>query len=240
MSNAFSRLKAAVQAEHPRDWGPFSALVLGFLAYKVPEWIITGLAPIIVPLLPQPENIRNFVVYGLFEALAIGAVFMLLTWFNRKFSDIGLGVFKPKYIYWTVMGFFAYFVLTTSLLSVVGQIITIPDEQQQIGFANPNTLELVLAFAALVLVVPVAEELLFRGFIYRGIRKGFNFVITSLAVSLLFAVAHGQLNVGLDVFCLSLVLCYMREKTDSLWPGIILHGLKNAVAFFMIFIYNGL
>lgn len=225
-----------MQSEKPRDWGPISAVVLGFLAYKVPEWVIVGIAPIIVPLLPQPDNIRNFVMYGLFEALAIGAVLMLLVWFNRKLSDIGFGIFKANYIIWAVMGFFAYFVITSSVLTVVQQIITVPDEQQQIGFTDPNSFELVLAFIALVIVVPIAEELLFRGFIFKGIRKGFNFIVTSLAVSVLFAVAHGQLNVGIDVFCLSLVLCYLREKTASLWPGIMLHGFKNAIAFGMIFI----
>lgn len=236
MSSVFSRVKTAINAKGPQDWGPISAVILGFLAYKVPEWLITGLAPIIVPFLPQPDNIRNFIMYGLFEALAIGAVFMLLTWFNRTFRDIGLNTFKLKYLYWSVLGFFAYFVLTSSLLTVVQQLIVIPDEQQQIGFINPNSFELLLAFVALVVVVPVAEELLFRGFIYKGIRKGFHFVVASLAVSVLFAVAHGQLNVGLDVFCLSLVLCYMREKTGSLWPGIILHSIKNAIAFYMLFI----
>jgi membrane protease YdiL (CAAX protease family) len=236
MSSVSSRLKAAVKSETPRDWGPISAVVLGFLAFKVPEWVVTGIAPIIVPLLPQPDNIRNFIIYGLFEALAIGTVLMLLVWFNRKLSDIGFGIFKANYILWAVMGFFAYFVLTTSVLTVVQQLIAVPDEPQQIGFINPSGFELVLAFIALVIVVPIAEELLFRGFIFKGIRKGFNFVVTSLAVSVLFAVAHGQLNVGIDVFCLSLVLCYLREKTASLWPGIMLHGFKNAIAFCMIFI----
>lgn len=239
MSGVSSRLKRAFNSETPRDWGPVAAVVLGFLAYKVPEWLITGLAPLILPLLPAAENIRTFIVYGIFEAFAIGAVFMLLVWFNRRFRDIGLGKFSPYFIFLAAMGFFAYFVITTSVMYVAGELFHIPDEEQLIGFTNPSGLELALAFVALVVVVPIAEELLFRGFIYKGVRRGFSFIVAAFVVSLLFAVAHGQLNVGIDVFCLSLVLCYLREKTDSLWPGILLHGLKNAVAFYMIFIYNG-
>jgi membrane protease YdiL (CAAX protease family) len=41
---------------------------------------------------------------------------------------------------------------------------------------------------------------------------------------------------ALDTFTLSLVLCYLRQKTDSLWPGIMLHALKNGLAFMSLFL----
>ncbi|HKX73455.1 MAG TPA: CPBP family intramembrane glutamic endopeptidase [Candidatus Saccharimonadales bacterium] len=222
----------------PKQWGAVLAVVLGFLAYKVPEWIVTGLAPALLPLLPTNENVRLFALHGLFEALAIGAVFMLVVWFNSSFKELGLNRFKLEFIYKAILAWSAYFVITASVMYVMQQVMHVPDDPQNIGYSNPNALEMALAFLALVIVVPIAEELLFRGFIFKGIRSQYSFVVSALAVSVLFGVAHGQLNVGIDTFCLSLVLCYLVEKTNSLWPGILVHALKNAVAFVLIFIYN--
>lgn len=237
-----TELQKAVAAEQaaaaPRQWGPIAAVLLGFVAYKLPEWVITALAPVLVPLLPYSENTRLFVVHALFEALAIGALFMLLVWFNSSFKALGLGAFKWSYLLKAVLGWSVYFVIIASVMYVVGQVIHIPDDPQEIGYANPEGPELALIFLILVCIVPIAEELLFRGFIYRGVRSKFPFWVAALTVSVLFGVAHGQLNVGIDTFCLSLVLCYLVEKTNSLWPGILVHALKNAVAFTMIFVLH--
>lgn len=221
-----------------KTWGPVAGVAFGFLAYKLPELLVNNAAPLLLPFLPNDPNVRNFLFYAVFEALCIGAVVMLLTWYNQKPSFIGFGRFKADYIRRMALGFCVYFVLSSLFLYVASQIITIPQSQQVTGFAPNNPLALVLAFTALVLVVPVAEELIFRGFIFKGVRSAFSFPVTALVVSLLFAVAHGDIAVGVDVFALSLVVCYLREKTGSVWPGILLHATKNGVAFLMLFVYN--
>jgi len=90
---------------------------------------------------------------------------------------------------------------------------------------------------------PLAEETLFRGFLYTGLRKRWSFVWTTAMVSLLFASLHlfegsgGLLWIaGIDTFLLSLVLCYLREKTGNLWAGIIIHILKNGLAFIFLYV----
>jgi membrane protease YdiL (CAAX protease family) len=57
-----------------------------------------------------------------------------------------------------------------------------------------------------------------------------------VATSVLFGLIHGQWNVGVDVFVLSMVACSLREVTGSIWAGILLHMLKNALAFYIIFV----
>ena len=72
------------------------------------------------------------------------------------------------------------------------------------------------------------------------------FVPAAIITSLMFAVGHLQFGSGapllwvaaLDTFVLSLVLCYIREKTDSLWPGIFIHAIKNALAFSVLFLFK--
>jgi membrane protease YdiL (CAAX protease family) len=228
MSDGFS--KTAHKAG-PQDWGPVSAVALGFLAYKLPEWTMQAFAPYLIPLLPFTTNTRNFVLYGLFEALVLGVVYALL-------RDLGLGRWRPSFLFLVIGGYCTYLVLSIIVRYAVGSVIQVHDEAQQIGFANPTNSEMVLVFLMLVVLVPFVEEVLFRGFLFKGVRSGYPFWVTAIVVSVLFAVAHGQLDVGLDVFALSLVLCYLREKTNSLWPGIMLHATKNAIAFILLFVYN--
>lgn len=54
--------------------------------------------------------------------------------------------------------------------------------------------------------------------------------------SMLFALAHGQWNVAIDTFILSFALIWVFEKTGSIWASILLHALKNLIAFGALFI----
>ncbi len=97
--------------------------------------------------------------------------------------------------------------------------------------------DLLIAYIVLVILTPLFEELIFRGMLYAELRKSqVNQWAAALVVSVLFGVAHGQWNVGVDVFCMSMVACYLREMTGTIWPGVVLHILKNAVAFWFVFI----
>jgi membrane protease YdiL (CAAX protease family) len=77
---------------------------------------------------------------------------------------------------------------------------------------------------------------LFRGYLLGKLRKYVPLWAAILVTSLLFGFVHGAWNVGIDVFALSIVLCLLRVWTKTLWAPILLHMLKNAVAFYLLFI----
>ena len=114
------------------------------------------------------------------------------------------------------------------------------DQVQDVGFSKTmNQSGLLVAFITLVILAPVAEEALFRGYLYGKMRKSANVVVAIVLTSIAFAVVHGQINVGIDVFALSVILCLLRELTGSIWAGILLHMIKNALAFYFLFIFAG-
>lgn len=138
-----------------------------------------------------------------------------------------------------LVGYAAYFVLFIVGLQLLSRLFPgFNSEQPQVtGFESiAGSYEYILAFVTLVIVAPLAEELLFRGYLFTNLRLLIPFVPATLITSALFGLVHGQLNVGVDVFLLSLVLCYVREKSDSLWPAVFLHAAKNSVAFYVLFI----
>jgi membrane protease YdiL (CAAX protease family) len=120
-------------------------------------------------------------------------------------------------------------------------------QKQELGFDSVvGTSQLILTFFSLVVLPPLAEEILFRGFIYKTLRKSLSFPIAMVITSLLFGAGHlaeggtsGPLYIGaLQTFSLSLVLVYLREKTDSLWPSITLHASNNLIAFIYLFVLH--
>ena len=132
-----------------------------------------------------------------------------------------------------------YFGATFVVLALVNALF--PDanlnQQQEIGFNNISLpYEYVLAFIALVVLPPLAEESIFRGYLFGRLRKSMGFWPSALMTSFTFGLVHLQLNVGIDVFVLSLFLCYLREKTGSIWASVFLHSMKNGVAFVFLFI----
>lgn len=138
------------------------------------------------------------------------------------------------------VGFIVYFILASAIVQLFSLFPWFnATEVQDVGFNNlVYPLDRLIAFFALVVVAPIAEELIFRGWLYGKLRNRLSFIPAMLIVSVLFGILHGQWNVGVNVFALSLVLCSLREITGTAYSGIILHMLKNAIAFYLLYIVS--
>ncbi|HVX57224.1 MAG TPA: CPBP family intramembrane glutamic endopeptidase, partial [Candidatus Saccharimonadales bacterium] len=109
-----------------------------------------------------------------------------------------------------------------------------------------GALPMTLTFISLVVLPPLAEEIMVRGFLYSSLKKALPTIWAVLITSGLFAAAHlpeggasGPLYIGaIDTFVLSLVLIYLREQTGNLWASITLHACKNGFAFVTLFVLH--
>lgn len=104
--------------------------------------------------------------------------------------------------------------------------------QRPILALAPSALLFALRF---VLLGPLAEELLWRGLVYRGLRARLTPVSAAVVCALAFAVWH--FLVGWRAFPVlavhygfSLLACRLTEESESLWPALVLHGLGNGCA----------
>lgn len=110
------------------------------------------------------------------------------------------------------------------------------EQPQNVGFTNLyDFTSRLIGFLSLVIITPIVEEVIFRGWLYGKLRAKLNLPLALVLNSLLFAALHGQWNVGVNVFALSAVLCLQREITGTIYSGIILHMLKNGIAFLILF-----
>lgn len=85
-------------------------------------------------------------------------------------------------------------------------------------------------FVAVVVVAPVAEEVFFRSFVFAGLRARYDWRWAAVISSALFAAAHLQLAFFIPSFVLGFLFAYLYQRSDSVWPGLILHLLINGFA----------
>lgn len=74
---------------------------------------------------------------------------------------------------------------------------------------------------------PLVEEIFFRGFLFQGFRARYGWVAGMVLSAAIFAVAHLDLVVLIPTFVLGCLLAYVYHRSNSIWPGIILHFLVN-------------
>jgi len=81
-----------------------------------------------------------------------------------------------------------------------------------------------------VIVAPLVEEIFFRGFLFQGFRQRYGWIAALLLSSGIFAASHLDPVSFIPTFILGAVLGYVYHRSNSLWPGIILHFLNNGFA----------
>jgi membrane protease YdiL (CAAX protease family) len=96
------------------------------------------------------------------------------------------------------------------------------------------------AFAALcvsaVVVAPVTEEVLFRGFLYGALRRRWGPMGSICASAALFSVLHGHPAALLSLFAVGFLLAYLYERTGSLVAPMAAHALTNLNSMLMVLV----
>ena len=196
------------------------------------------------------QSLYSFIIYALAILMMLGIPALLRKKIPKLNShpmlektsreELGLkGLPTWTDILLSPIGFIAQLVFSTALVSLFSSLFSWFNvaEAQEVGYSDLFTTgDKILAFLIIAIIVPIAEEIIFRGYLYGKLRKRLNLPISILLTSLLFAFLHGQWNVGVNVFAVSIVLCSFREITGTIYAGILVHVLKNAVAFYLLFI----
>lgn len=94
---------------------------------------------------------------------------------------------------------------------------------------------LVNCFLIAVILAPVFEELVFRGFLFGGLKSRMGGWGAASLTSTIFALLHGYSVIGLlATFGYGMVFCWLYARSGSLWPGIVAHAVFNLVVSFQV------
>lgn len=258
MSGVSSSHSPETGAAKPVPWSPWLAVFFVLALYFVSQ----AVAAVLVGIWPnlhhwtsaETTSWLNSSLYAQFfymlfsSIIVLAAVYQFLRLYGKnlrtisfrrpRLSDPGVGI-ATSLLYYPV-----YFVAIALAGALIPGLNT--NQAQQLGLHPVGTMQLVFTFIALVVIPPIMEETLFRGFLYTSLKKGMRGLYAALLTSAIFASAHLQFGSGapllwsaaIDTFILSMFLVWLREKTGSLWASMTLHALKNLVAFLSLFIFH--
>jgi len=91
-------------------------------------------------------------------------------------------------------------------------------------------LELAAIVVLVGVIVPIGEELFFRGLVFGALRRRLNRHLAAFLSALFFTAAHLEPAAALSILMLGLVLAYTYDYTGWLLPGMIAHGVNNLMA----------
>jgi membrane protease YdiL (CAAX protease family) len=219
----------------------FSSPLMKGLAYIWLGLLMFGLAILVTGSslrIPTAQELARVPFYSLFGLHAILVVFLLVWWLLTGRPPLGefLNIPRRGNGEAVLTGFavgIGGWVFTISVALVIGLILTASGVMPK----NPHVSPMVAWMAALpiwkkaviVLSAMTIEEAFFRGWLQKRIG-----VIASTA---LFALAHsglGQPFLLIGVSLISLVIGFTFYRTKNLIPGIIAHGIFDAVQLFVI------
>ena len=88
-----------------------------------------------------------------------------------------------------------------------------------------------MAFLAVVILAPIAEEVLFRGIIYGYLRKFFGVKLGILINALVFGAYHMNMVQGVYAFLMGLLFAFAYEYFGSFKVPLAMHITANVLAY---------
>ncbi|HAT4197253.1 TPA: CPBP family intramembrane metalloprotease, partial [Clostridium perfringens] len=115
-------------------------------------------------------------------------------------------------------------ILLLFLSGILSKIIpSYGDVVNQLNVASKSSLQLVIA----IILIPIYEEIVFRGIIFGYLRKNFNIIVAVLVQALIFGIMHLNLVQGIYTFILGIVLALIYMYSDSILGNITVHIIFN-------------
>ena len=200
----------------------------------------------------EPQKTYTFISF------IIGQGFMLvpLFWFLRSRKEpiakrLRIRFVSSDVIISTIYLSFGIIILSDELDRIIQIFLPAPEYILDLnGLLQPESiLGFFLLFIAVVIIAPLGEELLFRGFLQQILEKHWKDVTKAVLVTaLFFAMIHMNPYWFVQIYILGILLGFLAWKTKSVLPPLILHGINNAMAMFFsfaeiennsIYIFNG-
>lgn len=170
----------------------------------------------------------------LLELAYLMPVLLIFAWRRIHWKHLGFRKFESK-----VMGLGCGLLIGSYIIILLHNLILLGLGIDTQGEAILRFMELLESpgwfFLVGVVFAPFVEEIFFRGFLFQGFRQKYGWVRAMLLSSVIFAVVHLDPASLIPTFILGLVLAYLYQRSNSLWPGIILHFLVNGSSLCAVF-----
>lgn len=172
-------------------------------------------------------------IYLLFPETTVLVILIYLVFFYDDEKKVNLK--KNGISYFKLI---SHFIPIIYLISLTSKLLLFEYEEQKLVTDLKNSADLDIKLViSIILIAPIIEEIIFRSFIYRLIKRYTNILLSSLLTALLFGLIHDNILAFTILFMLSIFLTYMYEKYGNLIYSILTHMFFNTLM--LIFIISG-
>jgi membrane protease YdiL (CAAX protease family) len=167
--------------------------------------------------------VQSAVYYGVFLAIVL---------FIARGDERNLLALRRPRSWTTAAGIAAAVIVGVFVIEILLDPLLHPDREQGLTpthWEPTHAAAFVASFVALVVIGPFVEEATFRGLGY-SLLAPFGSVLAIVGTGVLFGLAHGLVEALPVLVALGIGLAYLRARTDSIYPGVAVHALFNAIA----------
>lgn len=219
------------------NWGLADVIII-YLLIVVCGFLFSTLALDIITFMYfkgiEPSELNLFLLsYFLQFTVTVILVFLFVLLVRRsELKDLGINsVSSPVFLKYGVGGgvFLIVSILVLSIpINYLNPDLT-PQVYEEILRTVHNNYQFMLMFLAGAVMAPFSEELFYRGMIYPVLRKYLGAKWGIVLAGIIFGLAHLDLWRFFPLSIGGIILCYIYEKTGSIWPSFAAHGIWNGI-----------
>lgn len=212
--------------------------VLFFLALAVVPGTVLALSAVAAVSGGDVQNATEnplaiFTAIVVEDLFMVGVVYLLLIRSRvTSWRDMGLtGERSPGFLLKGLGWGLAFLVLSGIVSSILQALGVEQDQAELFPLREAGPWGRAAIWTGGVVLAPLAEEIFFRGYLFRAVAFRKGVVRGLLYSSLLFGLIHLNLAAFLPIVVGSAVLALAYRRSGDLWVPIVAHAVNNAVAF---------
>ena len=183
------------------------------------------------------ESANIDLVFAILISSIVTLLIVFLIYRKNTAKELDLGKMSIKNIGIVVM-------LGITLNILVSYVIYVFD-LDRLSPGHAELMELLLGNSTFIITLlamgifgPILEEVIFRGIIYKELKKIANYWVAMILQALIFGVIHGNLLQGTYAFILGIIMAVIYDKSKSLVSAIIFHIAFNSASVIMYFAFS--
>ena len=188
--------------------------------------------------LEELQMTAGLVLVSSIEILSIASIVpLILFWHTNLVEFFGLRWLRWKNIFWIMPAFVFAMMIIGAILVACGWQTWVQDSlgakpQEAVTLVRETSdVELLVAMAvSAIIIAPIAEELIFRGYLYPVVKRFTDRWFASIFSGVLFGVIHFNVMALPMLALMGVILAVIYERSGSLWVPIGCHAAFNATS----------
>lgn len=197
----------------------------------------------------EKSNILSFILYVLMYPVGMPLLFLIFRKISKKYKDQRIkDLFKKpempagwvfKWIIITIGISYLTMYISVFLYSIIEAITKKELNAAEFSTDVSSPISVLTYVLALPIFAPIFEELLFRGTIYRNVRKYGPWSMI-LICGTIFGLWHLNYQQTIYAAAMGIFACMIFEKTQSIIPTMLIHFTVNTIGLIQLFTISGL